>query len=656
MQRRPTPRATASKPCEGPGPAYVSRLRAFRILGAARGTRRLASASAALAGLALAAALAASAAPLGGRSAAAPLRSAAPAAPARSALPAAPAAPAAPARAAGQCDLPDAQPLWIDYAEGTVPFRQSVFGKAGVIAATSGISVSPALRKGGAQTVYWEMKLGSLVGTTTSPADPALIDERANKLFAKAAAHSGCATPLIAINELNGPSTTTPWTINNAQYRANVVQLLKELQALGARPFLLVPGAIYTGGDAAAWWQQVAAVADIVRQVYLNGKNLAALDPLRSSRQMRTAFRTAVAELTEIGIPVQKIGLMLGFQSERGFGGREGTTPATAWFSVVKLEALAARIVAAETGISTVWSWGWGTFTAGGNDPEKWQAACTWLWARDQALCDAPGSVGEAFDADLAAGQIALPDGVQCAIGSDQLRQADIDALAKLTGDPEVAATALFERIIQARFTGPVPDAEVLDAEKAIILTRFRGVRSLYDAALQRAGITAEVARGILADELRAGRIEATLPVPEPATATVQEFYGSNASVLVREVESSPAARWLGGRTRGLALASVAPLRIFQFATGAAEGMRTTSGRFVVKAVGEPVPLGSLPLGTVQPAIRDALVAYARADAIEVWGTTRQTTALADATCRRDDLPHVGSVDLTQYLPYLRLN
>lgn len=644
MQRRPTPRATASSPRGGPEPAYVSRLRAFRISGAARGTWRIASACAVLTGLALAAAFAASAAPLGGRSAAAPLQAAAPA------------APAAAARAAGQCDLPDTQPLWIDYAEGTVPFRQSVFGKPGVIAATSGAVVSPALRNAGAKTVYWEMKLGSLVGTTTNPADPSVVDERANKLFAKAAAHSGCPTPLIAINELNGPSTTTPWTINNAQYRANVVQLLKELQALGARTFLLVPGAIYTGGDAAAWWQQVAGVSDIVREVYLNGKNLAALDPLRAGRQMREAFRTAVAELTEIGIPVQKVGLMLGFQSERGFGGREGASPATAWFEVVKLEALAARAIAAETGVSTVWSWGWGTFSAAGNDPDKWLAACTWLWARDQSLCDAPGSVGEGFDADLTAGQIALPDGVQCAIGADLVRQADIDALAKLTGDPEVAATALFERIIQSRFTGPIPDAEVLDAEKAIILTRFRGVRALYDAALQRAGITAGVARGILGDELRAGRIEATLSVPEPAAATIQEFYGSNAAVLVREVEASPAARWLGGRTRGLALASVAPLRIFQFATGAAEGMRTTSGRFVVKAVGETVPLGSLPLATVQPAIRDALVAYARADAIEGWSTTRQTAALADATCLRDDLPHVGSVDLTQYLPYLRLN
>ncbi len=563
---------------------------------------------------------------------------------------------AAPARAAGQCDLPDTQPLWIDYAEGTVPFRQSVFGKPGVIAASSGTLVAPALRKAGAQTVYWEMKLGALVGTTTAPADSALIDERANKLFAKAVASSGCSTPLIAINELNGASTTTPWTVTNAQYRANVFQLLKELQALGARTFLLVPGAIYTGGDAAAWWQQVAGISDLVREVYLNGKTLAALDPLRSSRAMRTAFRSAMSELLALGIPPAKLGLMLGFQSERGFGGREGTAPASAWFEVVKLETLAARTVAGETGISTVWAWGWGTFGASGNDPDKWIAACSWLWTRDHALCDAPAAAGADFDTDLSAGQIVLPPGQQCSIGGDAITTAEIDALARLTGDRDVAFTALLQRLVQRSATSAIPDSVVADAEKAIILTRFRGVRTLYEQALARAGIGDAVAHGIIADALRAGSIVTTLPPKEPLAATILEFYAANASVPVRLVEATPAASWLGGRTRGLALASVAPLRVFQFATGAVEGMRTTAGRFSVRAVGATVPLGSLAPGTVQPAIRDALIAYARADALEAWTTARQTAALADATCLADDLPPVGSVDLTEYLPYLRLN
>jgi hypothetical protein len=342
--------------------------------------------------------------------------------------------------------------------------------------------------------------------------------------------------------------------------------------------------------------------------------------------------------------------------SEPGYGGREGLQPANAWFDVVKIETLSAKEVAAELPIATLWSWGWGTFNAAGNDPDKPTAACVSLWARDQSLCDAPAQVGPDFDANLEDGQIDLPPGIQCTVGPDVIATADIDALAKLTGDRDVAYTALFERLVERRAAGEIAIADVLDAERAIILTRFRGVRRLYEEALGRAAIGVEQARAILADVLRRARIQATLPVPEPPTAAIAEFYAANADVAVRLVEATPAAAWLGGRTRGLALSSIAPLRVFQFATGAVEGMRTTAGRFSVRAIGAAVPLGSLAPGVAGPAIRDALMAYARADALEAWNAARQPTALGSATCLRDDLPVLGSVDLTQYLPYLRLN
>ena len=581
---------------------------------------------------------------------------AAPAAPSSSGRATTAAAPALTAVRAGQCDLPDAQPLWIDYVEGSVSFRQSVFALPGVIAATSGAGVSSALRAGGARTIFWEMKLGSYVGTTASPADPATIEQAAERLFNKAVAASGCATPLIAINELNGPSTTTPWTVNNAQYRANVFGLLKSLQARGARPFLLIPGDVYTGGEAAAWWQQVAGVADLVREVYLNARTLSALGPLKAGRSMRTAFRSAISDLIEIGIPPGRIGLMLGFMSEPGYGGREGLQPAKAWFEVVRSETLAAQEVASEVAISTVWSWGWGTFDAAGNDPDKPTAACVYLWARNPSLCDAPAQAGPDFASDPQAGQLQLPPGTECTVGADIIATADIDALARLTGDRDVAYTALFERLIERRSAGDVPESDVLDAERAIILTRFRGVRRLYEEALGRAAIGLEQARAILADVLRRARIQATLAVLEPTAATIAEFYAANADIPVRLVEANPAASWLGGRMQGLALSSIAPLRVFQFATGVVEGMRTTAGRFSVRAIGQAVPLGSLSLGVATPAIRDALMAYARADALEAWNAARQPAALDAATCLRDALPPVGSVDLTLYLPYLRLN
>src|SRR5205814_5206762 len=126
---------------------------------------------------------------------------------------------------------------------------------------------------------------------------------------------SGCATPLIALNELNGAGTTTPWSVTNAQYRANVLALVQQLASLGARPFLLVNSTPYTGGDAADWWRQVAQSADIVAEVYFHAPRIARLGAVVGSRRLRNGYRQAVLDFTGIGIPVDRLGIMLGFQS-----------------------------------------------------------------------------------------------------------------------------------------------------------------------------------------------------------------------------------------------------------------------------------------------------------------------------------------------------
>jgi hypothetical protein len=133
--------------------------------------------------------------------------------------------------------LPESKPLWIDYSEGSVGFRDAVFARPGIVAATSGVAVPQTLRNGGARTVYWHMKLGALVGTTTAPADPA-------------------------------------------------TDLLRALQSRGARPFLLVNPLPYTGGDAVDWWRQVAQVADIVPEVYFNAPAVMQQGVILGSRRM----------------------------------------------------------------------------------------------------------------------------------------------------------------------------------------------------------------------------------------------------------------------------------------------------------------------------------------------------------------------------------
>jgi hypothetical protein len=64
--------------------------------------------------------------------------------------------------------------------------------KPGIVAATSGTAVPAQLRQAGAQTVYWHMKLGALVGTTTPRPTPSTITASVDKLFANAVASSGC--------------------------------------------------------------------------------------------------------------------------------------------------------------------------------------------------------------------------------------------------------------------------------------------------------------------------------------------------------------------------------------------------------------------------------------------------------------------------------
>jgi hypothetical protein len=557
--------------------------------------------------------------------------------------------------AAAQCGLPDSKPLWIDYAEGSVGFRDAVFAQPGIIAATSGAAVPQSLRNGGARTVYWHMKLGALVGTTTAPADPATIDGAAQKLFDIAAASSGCSTPLIALNELNGASTTTPWTTTNARYRQNVLDLLRGLQSRGARPFLLVNSFPYTDGEAADWWRQAAQAADLVPEVYFNAPAVMRQGVILGSRRMRTALRASIAAYTAVGIPVSKLGVVLGFQSGPAAGGREGLQPSSTWFRYAKLYTLAARRVAAEFGIATIWTWGWGTFSVAGADPDKEAAACVYLWARDPALCDGPGAAGPEFEPTRTEGQIALPQGTQCSLDGRFLRQSDLSRMTAVTHDRDVAFTILFDRLVESGL-GTIPGDRVTQAISAIVDGVFAGSRPTYNTALARAGANTYVARAAVADELLRAQIEARLTVTAPAEAAIRLFYTSYPGVQIRAFKVRPAAPWLGNRTSGFALAAAAPAALFRLPATVASPFTTGLGSYSVTPLGEPVPLGAVPYVDARTAIRTALVTFARTQAYEEGARKRAESALNRTICLRDDLPSPALVSVSTYLPFLGLN
>lgn len=548
------------------------------------------------------------------------------------------------------CGLPQAQPLWVDYADGMVPFWSTIFARPGIVGAASNFIIPPQLRAKGAQTVYFDLYLNNRVGTPSKPADPATIQARADKLFDTAVKSSGCAQPLIAENELFGSQLPTPWTLTTTQYRANVLAYLQRLAERGARPYLLLSNRPYTHDEAADdWWRAAAQVADIVPEVYFSGPSVSKQGAVSGSRRLRATMRTRLEDLIQIGIPTNRLGMMLTFSSTPHAGGREGLQPLSKWLDVVKWEALAAKQVTSELHVSSVWTWGWAAFNPAGNDPDKPKAACAWLWTRDHSLCDAPGLAGKDFDTSLDVGAT-LPPGTLCLLGATPLRANDVAALTRLTGDRELAFSAELKHAVVAE-AKPMPTKVVLQAERDVILDHFEGSRRAYVAALVRAKATQALARSILADELRRRLVEAALPVAAPSSAQLQQWYATYGTLNARLVRASKRVPWLGNRTTGVALADRAPGRIFPLAAGEA---KTIDG-VKVTALGETAPLAAFPYPQAAPAVRRALIDEQKDAAFALWARRRQNQSLSRLTCRHDQPPQPATFDLTDWLPFLSL-
>jgi hypothetical protein len=552
------------------------------------------------------------------------------------------------------CGLPETPTTWIDFADGSVSFWRERFARPGVVVATGGTQLAAEARAAGAATVHWDMYLRKRVGTPSDPADPALMEKRADALFDYAVSVSGCQTPLIALNEMWGSSLPTPLTPTAERYRANVLRFVSRLAARGGRPALLVSSEPFTGGDAAPWWRSLAAVSDLVLENYANANLIWRDGVVDGSRRLRVRYRQSAAKLLAMGIPPSRIGIMIGFQTGAGAGGREGLRPRSRWFEVAKWQALAVREVARELGLAHVWSWGWAQRDARSNDPDKTLAACVWLWSRDTSLCDAPSVVGKELDPDTKTGQLNLPAGTRCVYGTTPLTAGGVAALAKLTGDRELALTALVVRAIE-RERAPVSPTEALAFERRIVRARFSGSTSSFRAALADAGASLAVGRGVMGDELRAQSISSRLTGASVSSIDVSRFRATFAPVLAREVVVSPAPSWLPEGT-GVALATSAPDAVFRVPTGRRTTVRTVDGAFTVEARAETTALAALSSSSARPAILRELRSERRADAYAAWTIRMQKAAESKLVCERDRLPELGIVDLSAYLPFLSLN
>ena len=555
------------------------------------------------------------------------------------------------AEAALSCGLSEAQPTWIDFADGSVSFWRERFAQPGVVVATGGPDLATEARAAGAGTVHWDMYLRKRVGTPSDPADPALMERRADALFDYAVSVSGCQTPLIALNEMWGASLPTPLTATAERYRSNVLRFVTRLAERGGRPALLVSSEPFTGGDAAPWWRSIAAVSDLVLEKYANANVIWRDGAIDGSRRLRVRYRQSAAKLLAIGIQPSRIGIMIGFQTGAGSGGREGLRPRSRWFAVAKWQALAVREVARELELAHVWSWGWAQRDARSNDPDKSAAACVWLWARDSRLCDAPSILGHELDPDTKTGQLNLPAGTRCVYGSTPLTASSVAALAKVTGDRELALTALVVRAIE-RDRVRVSPSDALAYERRIVRTRFGGSTTAFRGAVAESGASVAVARGIIGDELRSRWIVDRLSPGAISRADVTRFRATFAPVLARELVVSPAPSWLP-EGQGAALATSAPEAVFRLPGGRRTTIRTVEGTFTVEARGEATALAALPSSVARPAIVRELRVERRADAYAAWSIRMQKAAESKLVCERDRLPELGVVSLAAFLPFL---
>jgi hypothetical protein len=558
---------------------------------------------------------------------------------------------AAPNRAAADtCGIPDRGTLWVDFADGSVPFWQ-LFARPGVIAAAANFIYPPQIRAAGAKTVYWDMHFRRRVGTPLEPFDPAVVINRANRIYSTAVMSSGCTRPMIVENELNGANTLTPWSATNAQYRRNVMIYVQTMAALGARSVILVPSAPYMGGEAADWWRQLSTYADVVREAYFAAPAVAKQGPVAGSRTLRNMFRKRVSEFSSVGITTSKLGLMLGFQTTPGSGGRERASR-NAWLEVTKLQALAARQVAKEVGLRSVWSWGWGVWSKGESDPDKAAAACVYLWTRDLKLCNGPGMAGPRFNTSRTEGQLVLRAGTRCTLYGRPITENSIRGLTPVTGDADAAFTAAFARAVTSMQV-KLKAKQVVDAERAVVAARFGGSFGRYRAALAKAHASAGVARGVIADELRESVIESGMRVAPPSSADMREYYVTYGETEARLVQTKSAAPWLGNRRRGFALESTSPPQLFSIPQGSWRKVRTMRGTYQVRAIDAPVPLGAIPFPLARPAVVVALRDLAQADRYDAWLMARERVLDEQAVCRGDVQPQVGVVPLTDYLPFL---
>ena len=193
---------------------------------------------------------------------------------------------------------------------------------------------------------------------------------------------------------------------------------------------------------------------------------------------------------------------------------------------------------------------GWGTFDQAERTQTRPKAACVYLWARDPALCAGPAAAGPGFSASVDEGQIALPAGERCSVDGLAIASRTSRRSARVTGDTQVALSALFARTMES--AGHPVSSDPRGRTRAEHRRRSvpRPPVGSTASALRARHASVTLARAVIADQLRRRAIARGLRIEAPTSAQVALYYSLYSMLPVRQVRADRSPTWLGGRGR----------------------------------------------------------------------------------------------------------
>ena len=428
------------------------------------------------------------------------------------------------------------------------------------------------------------MHLDAIVGSPAAPAGRRRTSRlRRAELLVAAQASSGCATPIIALNEMAGQDSATPWSAGTTAYRANILALVTgaDHRRRAARSCSCPARRTRRTSRATprVWWQQprdrsrtscsrsTRPAPKIYRRARCSARaRCASRSARRCSRSSRSACRPA------------RLGVMLGFQSGIGYAGARG--PAADRQLARGRQARGARGPAgrgASSGSRRVWSWGWGTFAArAAPTPTRRSPRAPTCGRAIRVLCDAarPGRRRLRRLARRGADPARRRACSARSATKDTITTAAIDRLARLARGRQAAIGALLVRdLVTGR---KATQLAIRRQEAAIVYARFNSSRGRYVACARARAARRRTSAGPRSPTgCKLQTVERGLHVPAPTAAAVRGM-AQGARRHARARRSRARSRSAGSATarRGIALPGTR-----RAAAGAARARRADAPR-----------------------------------------------------------------------------